>query len=104
MADQSLYSLLSDGGKTAYYNLLERPENSAGGGDVGASIRWPSPLYATEDHRAVAGELASILNGTDYDYAYIAKYGNSPEWQAHKQSDRAALEAWAQDYDQRADG
>lgn len=64
MPDQSLYSQLSDSGKSAYYNLLERPENSAGGGDVGASILWGSPLYATEDHRIVAGELADILDGS----------------------------------------
>jgi hypothetical protein len=47
MADPSLYSLLSDNGKSADFNLLERDENSPGGGDVGASVRWPSPLYAT---------------------------------------------------------
>jgi hypothetical protein len=36
MADPSLYSLLSENGKSAYSNLLDRDENSPGGGDVGS--------------------------------------------------------------------
>ena len=87
----------SDEAKAAYSRLLDRDENSAGGGDVGASVRWPSPLYATDDHRIVANEMASILGGSQYDYAYIAKYGGDVSWQQHKNDDKAALESWAQD-------
>lgn len=102
MPDPSLYSLLTDQGKTAYFELLDRDENSAGGGDV--NVRWPSPLCATPQHRTVASELAAILGGRQYDYSYIIKYSSIPEqWQLFKKLDRAALESWVQDYDTGAD-
>ena len=103
MADASLFSLLSDQGKAAYNNLLDRPENSGGGGDVGASIRWPSPLYATDDHYIVAQEMARVLGGNQYDHAYIAQRGGNADWPQVKSSDKASFESWAQDYSQRAD-
>ena len=61
MLNPSLYSLFSEQSQTAYSTLLDRPENNPSTGDVGASIRWPSPLYATPEHRAVAR-----ITGTPY--------------------------------------
>ncbi len=103
MPDPSLYSLFSERGREAYSNLLDRDENSAGGGDVGARILWPSPLYATPEHRTVAAEMAAILAGPQYDYAYIAKQGGDRSWKESKRIDRKAFESWVRDYDLKAD-
>jgi hypothetical protein len=103
MVDRSLFSLFSERGQEAYARLLDRPENSTGGGDAGATIRWPSPLYASEDHRIVAGEMAATFAGGRYDWAFIQKYGGDPEWPDRKDEAKAGFEAWAEDYDRRAD-
>ncbi len=100
---QSLFSLMSEEGRSAYARLLDRPENSAGGGDVGANIRWPSPLAATEDHRIVAQEMARILGSSDYDWAYIGKYGDVNKAEQFKAQDAASFQAWVDDYNARAD-
>jgi hypothetical protein len=44
MVDRSLYDLLNESAKFAYSELLDRPENSPGDGDAGASVWWPSLL------------------------------------------------------------
>jgi hypothetical protein len=103
MPNQSLFSLMSDAGRAAYARLLDRPENSAGGGDVGTSIRWPSPLAATDDHRIVAQEMTRILGGSDYNWAYVGHYGDLTNALRFEAQDRRSFEGWLEDYNQRSD-
>jgi hypothetical protein len=103
MPDPSLYSLFSEEGRAAYSKLLDRDENNPGGGDVAASIVWPSPLYGTPDHRTFASEMAKVLAGDAYNYAYIAKQGGDPVWNDTKRDHLRAFRSWIEDYDRRAD-